>query len=47
MNQEQEKEIIGGYAVENSVWIGNNRYVFGISEDEKERDRSCLYEAWR
>ena len=39
MNQEQEKEIIGGYAVENSVWIGNNRYVFGISEDEKEPNR--------
>ena len=39
MNQEQEKEIIGGYAVENSVWIGNNRFVFGISEDEREPNR--------
>jgi len=32
----KEKEIIEGYAVESSVWVGNKRFVFAISEDQKE-----------
>lgn len=33
---DNEKEVINGYAVDSSVWIGNHRVCFGIAEDNRE-----------
>ena len=33
---DNEREIINGYAVDSSIWVGTQRICFGISEDQKE-----------
>lgn len=39
MQEDEEKEIINGYEVDSSVWVGNKRIIFAIHPDEKEECR--------
>ena len=44
---DNEKEIINGYAVDSSIWVGTQRICFGISEDQKEEYpyMVCVFES--
>ena len=44
---DNEKEVINGYAVDSSAWIGTQRICFGIAEDRKEEYpyMVCVYES--
>ena len=42
-----EKEVINGYAVDSSIWVGTKRICFGIAEDRKEEYpyMVCVFES--
>ena len=42
-----EKEVINGYAVDSSIWVGTQRICFGIAEDRKEEYpyMVCVFES--
>lgn len=39
MTEENEVEMINGYKIESSVWVGNKRVVYGICEDKSKPER--------
>lgn len=39
MPEDEKKEMINGYEVDSSVWVGNKRIIFAIHPDEQEQYR--------